>query len=1030
MTGPFDVAVVANTYGYPTFGTQSLRISNAITSGSFGDQTFSKALVDEAGETSATNGGLSGGTRQAYFEASWDFASTVPGVEQAGLQVTASPDRGDGARMSWIQMADMPGGLAVNFYDYEKSLDNTCNGNFRLASVASGLDRTIPHNVKVTMQFVDGVSNDVVQVYVDGVLMHTGLSWEDYFRDCESPESRTVDSILFRGGGTAVPANSGNGFLIDNMTTYSGPVSQTVVEVSPANMNGWGFLQETAVASGSIVSGPATPPSGTGSAQLTVDGTGSELIGAGSFGGTYLRDINALTYHTYRQSGAANLAPALQFNIDYDLTDADTGWQGRLVYEPTYSGTDPSTGVWEMWNALSSTARWWASGAPGDSLCPQGPSCTWGEILLNFPNAGIHATLPGIGFKAGSGWTGGFVGNVDDFTIQLKGSSIRYNFENSPCQNLTQSTAHNTIQGAIDSANTNDVIQCNAGTYAENITVNKAISLIGAGSDCSDDSLNTVIQKAANLPIVTLAASGTAVNPLLLQDLCIHPQGVFGINIPNTSGTVANLTLDNVHVIGTNETNGTENEQGLVVNTTASLTDLVITDSAFDHLTYGWYFAKQVSPIGDTSTVARVTVTNTSFSDNDAKGLYVEKLSDATFTGGNVNNNGINTSFWNARWNGGFDINLKAGTYQNLVFDGINFTNNGLGVRDGVALMLKARDDGATYGANPATLTNVRIQNSTITGNERGIRLGEVGRSNAGPTNVTVSRNTLSNNVPTYGGADGSALGAVVLLANGNVTVKGNTINGNPQVFSQSLGTLTAYANNITNFTNAGLTSAVGTVNGRHNWWGTYASQPTGVDNDSWAFLLGAVVSTWTDGTGTVTLADGTAGANSSFAGNGTLVIVNHGSGLGNVPFGKGIPADTGASQCADFYDFFAIGGSGTYNVSIPVNGTICTSGDIDAKLFQFALNGSDAPDLACSPDTACWNTIAATRAGDVLTSTVDWTMLRGTPFAAPSANNNDPTAVSLATFSASTHSTGGITAVLALLLTLTGFALWKHRRA
>src|ERR1035437_1319004 len=40
----YDVAVVSNTYGYLSFGTRSLRISNAITCGSFNDQTFSASL--------------------------------------------------------------------------------------------------------------------------------------------------------------------------------------------------------------------------------------------------------------------------------------------------------------------------------------------------------------------------------------------------------------------------------------------------------------------------------------------------------------------------------------------------------------------------------------------------------------------------------------------------------------------------------------------------------------------------------------------------------------------------------------------------------------------------------------------------------------------------------------------------------------------------------------------------------------------------------------------------------------------------
>ncbi len=120
-------------------------MSNAVTSGCFGDQTFSKSLADEAGETSAMGDGMSGGTRKTHFEAQWDFASTVPGAEQPGLSVVASPDRGDGARMSWIQMADMPTGLEVNFYDYQTSVDD-----FIFTNAANELDRTVPHTVKVT----------------------------------------------------------------------------------------------------------------------------------------------------------------------------------------------------------------------------------------------------------------------------------------------------------------------------------------------------------------------------------------------------------------------------------------------------------------------------------------------------------------------------------------------------------------------------------------------------------------------------------------------------------------------------------------------------------------------------------------------------------------------------------------------------------------------------------------------------------------------------------------------------------------
>lgn len=213
------------------FGAKSLRISNAVTSGCFSDHTFSKSLAEAAGESTAQGGTQSSLPVHRSFESSWDFASTVPNAEQPGLSVVASPDRGDGARMSWIQMADTPNGLAVNFYDYQKSV-----GNFVYTELVANLDRTKVHNIKVTMDFVDGPANDVVKVYIDGVLEHTGTSWEDYFRDVEGNPTRTVDSVLFRTGGASAPANLDKGFLIDNLNLFSGP---TLTSKDQCKNGGW-----------------------------------------------------------------------------------------------------------------------------------------------------------------------------------------------------------------------------------------------------------------------------------------------------------------------------------------------------------------------------------------------------------------------------------------------------------------------------------------------------------------------------------------------------------------------------------------------------------------------------------------------------------------------------------------------------------------------------------------------------------------------------------------------------------------------
>src|SRR5262249_11368087 len=117
--GTYDYGVVATGGTPPSFGAQSFRISNAVTSGSFGDWAFSKSLNDEAGGATADNGGLSGGVRQPHFEVSFDIASVVPNAEQPGLQISISPDRGDGARMSFLRFRDNPGGLSIEFADYK-----------------------------------------------------------------------------------------------------------------------------------------------------------------------------------------------------------------------------------------------------------------------------------------------------------------------------------------------------------------------------------------------------------------------------------------------------------------------------------------------------------------------------------------------------------------------------------------------------------------------------------------------------------------------------------------------------------------------------------------------------------------------------------------------------------------------------------------------------------------------------------------------------------------------------------------------
>src|SRR6056297_1419449 len=110
------------------------------------------------------------------------------------------------------------------------------------------------------------------------------------------------------------------------------------VIVTGAHPDGWYFNVETGNATGSFLTGPGIPPLGSGSAELTVaDSTGGMVLARNEWRGVRLDELTELTYSTYRSSGSSALAIALQFNIDYDDSDATAGWQGRLIYEPYYT---------------------------------------------------------------------------------------------------------------------------------------------------------------------------------------------------------------------------------------------------------------------------------------------------------------------------------------------------------------------------------------------------------------------------------------------------------------------------------------------------------------------------------------------------------------------------------------------------------------------------------------------------------------------------------------------------------------------
>ena len=218
-TGPYDVEV-ASVSAFPAaagygFGTQALRASNAVTSGSFGDQTFSPGLANPAGEAGAP-----------HFDASFSIGTTQA-VEQPGLAMSVSPDSGDGSRMSYLRFEDQADGVHVHFVDVTDPGPLGTVASFNDSDIGT-LSHASAHSVRFSIDFVPGPANDVVRIYLDGNLAATGTTWEDYYR--YDPEQAgngnqvpSVSKMLFREGGVAAPANVGQGYLVDGLSLGSVP---------------------------------------------------------------------------------------------------------------------------------------------------------------------------------------------------------------------------------------------------------------------------------------------------------------------------------------------------------------------------------------------------------------------------------------------------------------------------------------------------------------------------------------------------------------------------------------------------------------------------------------------------------------------------------------------------------------------------------------------------------------------------------------------------------------------------------------
>jgi hypothetical protein len=204
-----------------------------------------------------------------------------------------------------------------------------------------------------------------------------------------------------------------------------------------------------------------------------------------------------------------------------------------------------------------------------------------------------------------------------------------------------------TIGAAITAAGTGDTISVAAGTYAENINIDRRLTLTGAGAG------STIIRNAGGLPLVTVGADGVILQGFTLDQQDLGP-GMSAVLVQGDQVKTRGVTIRNNEFLGNSTENGIliapNIEGGVLTIQSNSFDKEPAAGYSFDYLVYFQFSVYGVDPVGNVAAhTARISILSNTGAEFNGSAVYFNGLvykstvilADNSFTGNAVAANGI-----------------------------------------------------------------------------------------------------------------------------------------------------------------------------------------------------------------------------------------------------------------------------------------------------------------------------------------------------------------------------------------------------